>query len=528
MAMLEVFSLTLAFVLGLAVKQIGLPPLVGFLAAGFGLNWVGQRYGLLPAFTGDVLDHVAHLGVLLLLFTVGLKLKWKQLVRPEVLGGSVLHFAITVGVFAPGLHFFMGLSWQLAIMIGIALAFSSTVLAAKMLEAKRELTAFHGRVAIGILIIQDLIALAVLSLGGGHQPSPWALLVFAVPLLRPILYWLINATGHDELLVLMGMMLSLVLGGIGFEVVGLSPELGALVMGMLLANHPRAGELSESLWGLKELFLVGFFLQIGMSGLPSLNDWIFALIMVLILPLKGVLFYIILTRFKLRARNAFLGALTLSAYSEFGLIVAAGLPVLSEWLVPLALTVALSFALAAPLNRFSHPLFERLERILCRYQRDEIHPDEIPPDLSHTRVMIFGMGRTGTAAYNAIQPRVPEITGIDADPYRVQEHKNAGRSVVLADAEDSDFWSNVQLNLLEVAVLAIDDLESKLIAARKLRERGFTGAIIAHALYEENVALIQEAGADETYLTMQEAGASMAGHALDALHLDNDEAATTG
>lgn len=522
--MFEVFCITFAFVLGLAVKQLGLPPLVGFLAAGFGLNWFGQQFGLLPTFTGEVLDHVAHLGVLLLLFTVGLKLKWRQLVRPEVLGGSTLHFLITVAVFAPGLRLFLNIDWNLALAIGIALAFSSTVLAAKMLEAKRELTAFHGRVAIGILIIQDLIALFVLSLGGGHEPSPWALLVFAVPLLRPLLHWLINVTGHDELLVLMGMMLALVLGGMGFEIVGLSPELGALVMGMLLAKHTQSGELSESLWGLKELFLVGFFLQIGMSGLPDHRDWLFALVMALVLPLKGVLFYIILTRFRLRARNAFLASLSLSAYSEFGLIVAAGVPVLSDWLVPLALTVAVSFALAAPLNHLAHPLFERLERFLGRFQRDDAHPDEMPPDLSHARVMVFGMGRTGTAAFKAIAEKASEIIGIDSDPYRVDEHRKAGRDVVLADAEDSDFWSSVRLDRLEVAVLAIDDLESKLMAARKLRERGFTGSIITHALYEENVEMIREAGADETYLTMHEAGTSMAGHAIDAL----DERATAG
>jgi voltage-gated potassium channel Kch len=127
------------------------------------------------------------------------------------------------------------------------------------------------------------------------------------------------------------------------------------------------------------------------------------------------------------------------------------------------------------------------------------------------------MGRTGTAAFSAIAPKVDAITGIDADPYRVDEHRKAGRDVVLADAEDSDFWSSVRLDRLEVAVLAIDDLESKLIAARKLRERGFSGAVITHALYQENVEMIREAGADETYLTMQEAGISMAGHALDAI-----------
>ncbi|MFW6340896.1 MAG: NAD-binding protein, partial [Wenzhouxiangella sp.] len=178
---------------------------------------------------------------------------------------------------------------------------------------------------------------------------------------------------------------------------------------------------------------------------------------------------------------------------------------------------ALSFGLAAPINHLAHPLFERFERFLCRYQRDDAHPDEIPPDLSKIRVLIFGMGRTGTAAYNAIFPKVDAIAGIEADPYRVDDHRNKGRDVYLADAEDSNFWNSIRLDRLEAAVLAIDDLESKLIAARQLRRRGFTGAIIAHALYEENAALIREAGADETYLTMQEAGVSMAGHALHAL-----------
>ena len=515
--MLEVFCISFAFFCGLAVKQIGLPPLVGFLAAGFGLNWFGQRFGLLPGFTGEVLHYVAHLGVLLLLFTVGLKLKLRQLVQPHVLGGSLLHFAITVAVFTPGVRFFLDLDWNVALLVGIALAFSSTVLAAKILEAKRELTAFHGRTAIGILIIQDLVALLVLSIWGGQTPSIWALLVFALPLLRPVLHWLLDRTGHDELLMLVGMLLALVVGGMGFEMMGLSSEVGALLMGVLLSTHRRSVELSESLWSLKELFLVGFFLQIGMSGLPGRGDWLFALTMVLVLPLKGMLFFVALALFRLRARNAFLGALSLTAYSEFGLIVASGLPIMNDWLVPLALTVALSFTVAAPLNRAAHRLFERLEDFLVRFESKTKHPDEIPPDLGRVRGLVFGMGRTGTAAYLALRPEIDDLVGIDADPYRVAEHEEARRHVVLADAEDTDFWRAVDLGRLEVAVLAMDDLEAKLIAARKLRQRGFAGPIIAHALYEDEAALIRDAGVNETHLTMQEAGKSLAGHALRCL-----------
>ncbi len=519
--MFEVFSIGLAFVFGLAVKQIGLPPLVGFLAAGFGLNWLGQRYGVLPSYTGDVLEHVAHLGVLLLLFTVGLKLKVRQLGQAAVLGGGVIHFVLSVIIFTPGLHLLAGLELQLALLVAVTLAFSSTVLAAKILESKRELTAFHGRIAIGILIVQDLIALLVLSIFGGKNPSLWALLVFALPVLRPVLHWLLDLSGRDEMLVLVGMLLAVVLGGMGFEAAGLSSELGALVMGVLLSNHARAKDVSESLWGLKELFLVGFFLQIGMSGLPSQSDWLFALGMIVVLPLKGLLFFAVLALFHLRARNAFLGAITLTAYSEFGLIVAAGVPMMSEWMVPLALTVALSFAVSAPLNRASHRLNERFEEHLSRFERESAHPDEIPPDLGSARALIMGMGRTGTAAYDKLSESISELVGMDADPYRVAENQQNQRNVILADAEDADLWRSVQIDGLEVVVLAMDDLEAKLIAARKLRERGFTGPIISHALYEEHVEQIKAAGADQTHLTMREAGFSLAGHALLALDADS-------
>lgn len=518
--MFEVLCIGLAFFLGLTVRQIGLPPLVGFLAAGFGLSFLGQRFGLLPDYTGEVLHHVAHFGVLLLLFTVGLKLKLRQLAQPQVLGGALLHFAVTVVVFSSALYFLIQIEREIALLIGIALAFSSTVLAAKMLESKRELAAFHGRVAIGILIIQDILALGVLSIWGGQVPSLWALWIFALPLLRPVLHWLLDVTGRDELLVLMGMLLALVFGGMGFEAVGLSSEVGALLMGVLLSSHRRAKELSESLWSLKELFLVGFFLQIGMSGLPTAQDWIFALALALVLPLKGVLFFFVLAIFRLRARNAFLGALALTAYSEFGLIVAAGVPALEAWLVPLALTVALSFVIAAPINHFAHRLFERFEDTLCRFETRSAHPDEIPPDLGKARVLIFGMGRTGTAALEALSPHIEELVGLDSDPYRVAEHAGSARKVILADAEDTDFWRMVRLDSLAVVVLALDHIEAKVIAARKLRERGFQGSIISHALYSDHVDLIRAAGADCTYLTMHEAGMSMAGHVLHELGLE--------
>jgi predicted Kef-type K+ transport protein len=519
--MFEVIALTFAFTFGLAVRRLGLPPLVGFLAAGFAIHAAGPTLGL-PDKSGEILDHVAHLGVLLLLFAVGLKLRLGQLAQPQVFGGGLIHSTITTVVFSLGLVVFLRLDWSTALLLGVILSFSSTVFSAKVLEAKRDIGAFYGRTSIGILIVQDIIALAVLSLYSGQAPSAWALaLLAALPLARPVLHWLLDASGHDELLVLAGMLLAVVAGGAGFQAVGLGAEIGALVIGLLLSTHPRAKELSDALWGLKELFLVGFFLQIGMSGLPGLGDLTVALVLVLILPLKGALFFALLVAFRLRARTAFLTALNLTAYSEFSLIVAAA--VLPDWLVPLALAVSLSFVFAAPLDRFADRLFERLEPWLQGFQARRVHRDELPTDLGAANVLVLGMGRTGTAAYDQIAPHFRAV-GIDADTYRVQGHTAAGRNVLFADVEDAGFWRGLRISGVEGVILAMDNVEAKESAARALRSKGFHGPIIAHALYEDHVLRLKTAGATHIYQTMNQAGIGLADQAVRAIEVDRQPA----
>lgn len=502
--MLEVIALSFAFVFGILVRQVSLPPLVGFLAAGFALNAFGPSIGL-PSDAGPILEHVAHLGVLLLLFTIGLKLNIKSLIEPAVFGGAFAHLLITCAVFTAGFFIFLDLPFETALMLSIALSFSSTVLAAKVLESKRELRAFHGRLAIGILIIQDLVALAVLSISSGQSPSLWALWILALPLLRPVFYWLMEVAQHDELLVLMGVVLAVAVGGMGFEVVGLSSEVGALVMGLMLSKHSRAQELSSVLWGLKEILLISFFLQIGMSGLPDKDALIFAIVMAFILPLKGILFFALFIAFRVRARNAFLGGLSLTAYSEFGLIVASS--ALPEWLVPLAITVALSFVIAAPLNRIAHPLFDRWESRLTRFETDTRHPDEQPVDLGSAQIVVLGMGRTGSAAYDFFHERQMPVIGIDSDPNKVGHQK---RNVVYADVEDSGFWHNLDISRLRAVTLATPNRESRLMAATQLRKAGYTGKIIAGMNFADEEEALKAAGVDQTYLLMAGAGIGIA------------------
>jgi len=132
-------------------------------------------------------------------------------------------------------------------------------------------------------------------------------------------------------------------------------------------------------------------------------------------------------------------------------------------------------------------------------------------------VLIFGMGRTGSAAYRHMEEQGFKPLGLDADTYKAKAHHDAGRNVMFADAEDSNFWRSCNLGQIKAAILAMDDIEAKLIAARSLRQRGFKGPVVAHALHESHQEQIHEAGADYAYLTMNQAGISLAEQTAEAM-----------
>jgi hypothetical protein len=230
--------------------------------------------------------------------------------------------------------------------------------------------------------------------------------------------------------------------------------------------------------------------------------------MALLLPLKGVLFFGLFIALRLRARSAFLSAASLTNYSEFGLIVAS--VVLPQWLMPLAITVVFSFIVSAQINRIAHPLYERLAPRLIRCERNIRHPDEQPVSLGDARILVMGMGRTGRAAYDYLANKGFRLISLDSDPVMVEKSAQEGRNVLFADAEDQMFWQSLEMNEVEAVILAMNDAEAKIISTRKLRESGFNGLIVSHAMYEDIAQRIQEAGADRTYLTMSEAGAGLA------------------
>ena len=514
----DVSVLALAFALGFAAQWLRLPPLVGYLAAGFMLATQGVA-------TGPLIEELSDLGITLLLFTVGLKIHLSTLSRPQVwLVGSV-HMITTVAVAAvgilllamTGLGVFDGLHTPGVALLAFALSFSSTVFAVKALEARGEMNALHGQVAIGILIIQDIAAVVFLAVSSGKLPSALALLLLILIPLRRVLTALLDRVGYGELMVLYGFLLAL--GGAEvFELVQLKGDLGALVLGVLIANHPKADELAKRMLGFKDLFLVAFFVSIGLGGGLNAETALIGAALTPFVLLKATGFFMLLTRFRLRARTALLAATNLANYSEFGLIVAAigaslGL-IGAQWLAVIAVSLSLSFVLAALLNTRTHALYVRFGHALRRYQHVERLPDDRLLDIGDARIVIVGMGGVGTAAYDEVRRTAGDaVVGIDIDPVTARNHVDAGRRGMRGDPSDADFWDRVQAtHRLEQVLLALPKLRTTLSVLRRLEEAEFRGLKAALAKLPDEAEALRAHGASTVYNMYTEAGTAFAAH----------------
>ncbi len=513
----ETVLLISVFAMGLLAFKIGLPPMVGFLVMGFILKANGME-------SSQELREIADLGVTIMLFTIGLKLNLQSLLRIQIWGVASAHMLITIVVYSllffvlsyMGLASFSGLSIWTILLLSFALSFSSTVFAVKVLEGKNEMGALYAQIAIGILIVQDIFAVIFLTASTGKIPSIWALGLFALPLVRPLLYKIMDQVKHGELLILYSLLLA-VGGATLFELVGMKADLGALIFGILLANHAKSAEVSKTLYVFKDLFLVGFFVNIGLSGTPTMENLIIASILSVLMFSKVFLFFWLSIKTKLRARTSFLTAISLANYSEFGLIVGAiGVSngwMSSEWLITIAIALAMTFVIASPLNALAHNLYADYSLRLRKWQTQERLFDERQIDVSGSKVLIFGMGRIGTGVYEDLIIHCPEkVTGIDFDAIAYKQHKIENRKVIYADVMDKDFWGKINLTEINLIFLNLPDIDKNLFTLEQLDKKGFKGNIAAIAMYDDEIDVLKKAGASEVYNFYSEAGIGFAEH----------------
>ena len=505
-----------ALLAGIAAVRFGLPPMVGYLLCGFVLNLSG-------VYDYDRLTMIGDLGVTLLLFTIGLKLDVRSLFRPVIWAGTTLHTTIVIGVLGTllywlslaGVQAFATIDLGKAMLIGFALSFSSTVFAVKTLEDKGEYQSRYGQVAIGVLIMQDIFAVVFLAMSTGKVPSVWAAALLVLIPARFLLMHLLSTARHSgELQTIYG--IALAFGGYAlFDAVDVKGDLGALIVGALLASHPLAGEVSKRLLGFKDLLLVGFFLSIGMSGDLTMSSVLAAVLLAVLVLFKFALFFFLFTRFKMRSRTAFLSSLTLGNYSEFGLIVGAvavtNAWLSDDWLVTIALALTISIIAAAPINARAISLYDRFRSFGSKFETKEVLPEDQPINLGDAKVAVIGLGQLGTGVYDQLENEYGEfLIGVDINPKIIAAHKAAGRNVVQADVTDDEMWERAIDASIEVGILALKHHQEKLGILKRVRYRNKHAKIFAVANYEEEVTELLDAGAEAVWNMYSETGSALA------------------
>ena len=493
-----------AYVAGLGAKLLKLPPLIGYLVAGFALHLFGFKLS-------DDIQLIADLGITLMLFTIGIKINLRELLSVPVWGSALGHMAAWsalclgfTGLVALAGVTLLDMRFEQVAVIVFALSFSSTVCAIKVLEDASELKSRQSTIAIGVLIIQDLVAVVFLVLATGAMPSIWALSLLALPFLRPAIDRFLTASGHGELLPLAGVALPLGAYAL-FDLLNIKGDLGALVVGMLIANTSKASELYKSLISFKDIFLIAFFLSIGLSALPTLEMFLLSASLLLLLPIKFVLFFSVFCLLCFRVRTAFLASLLLSNFSEFGLIVAAlsvreGM-IGEQWLVVLAIAAALSFVITSVLYKKAHSIYCVVMPKLQRFQRErasKLHQVQVA---NKPEVIIIGMGRVGAGAYKALVEQGEQaVWGVEVDASRVTQHEAEGmHNVIVGDGDDLEFWEAQDLSKVRLIMLAVPAVEEMLNVLDQLKRVGYSSQISAVAQYEDDRCTLRDNGVDVVF-----------------------------
>jgi len=490
--------LLLAFLSGLLFRYLGFPPLLGYLITGFAAHSLGIS-------SAEDIEPFADLGITLLLFTIGLKLDLKKLAAPQVWGVAGIQMVISILLFAPAIMLLVAWIPQLGLQdtkaawtLAFALSFSSTVFAVKIFDTRGENASLHATIAIGILIVQDLIAVVYLVLMSGKIPSIYSVAVLLLPLTRPFLLSVLKRVGHGELLLLFG--IGAALGAYElFELVGLKGGLGALVFGVLMGNTAKSDELYKALVQLKDLFLIGFFLLIGFYGFPSADMWLMAILLCVLLLLRPIIYVILFMAFKLRARTAFLSGFSLFNYSEFGLIVAAisleagALP--TEWLTTIAVAMAISFFISTPINTRIHSLYAHSFIWTVKHERTEKLPVEQFPDLGDSSIAVMGMGRVGLGAYQYLDELHPgKVVGVEESESKANILAEEGYRCVHGDATDQAFWLHTKLNQCGRIFICLTNHRENLYVVDLARENGFKGDIAVVSRFPDQARELEELG----------------------------------
>lgn len=534
-AALLVVAAAVGFV-GLLLRQ---PLVVSFIAVGV----VAGPSVLDIAQSDEHIDLLAELGIAVLLFLVGLKLDLK-LVR--TLGPVALMTGLGQVAFTTIFGFLIGLSLGLepitSLYVAVALTFSSTIIIVKLLSDKREIDSLHGRIALGFLIVQDLVvvlAMVVLSAIGvgttGNTGLTDVLVVFGYGaamltgvglFIRFLANPLVERLSRSpELLISFAIGWAALLAALG-HYLGFGKELGGLLAGISLASTPFREAIASRLTSLRDFLLLFFFISLGASlDLSVLGASVAAAAVLSLFVLVGnpLIVLAIMGTMGYRKRTGFLAGLTVAQISEFSLIFMAmgvSLGHVAEGALGLVTLVGLiTIAASTYMITYSHELYDKVGPLLGVFERRSSGKaeDTAPTGNNPHDVIIFGLGRYGLAIAHELRSAGQRVLGVDFNPSAVRFARAQGFDVVFGDATDPEFLAHVPLRGATWAVSAVpehdtgvthDDPRRSLI--RSLSDLKFKGRIAIAAHDDDTAQLLSAAGADLVLLPFRDAAAQAA------------------
>jgi len=534
-ALLPVLVLLAGGVLAVvACRSLGLPPIIGYLAAGVILG---------PHALGMVSDtaevrRLAEFGVVFLMFSIGLEFSLPKLraMGRSVFGLGLAQVAASIAL-CVGAALAVGGTWQAGIALGGVLAMSSTAIVSKLLAERLELDTPHGRDAIGVLLFQDLAVVPLLilvpALGGPVEAIgrdiaaalvKAAVVLAVVILLGPRImrawFGMIARRRSTELFVLNVLLITLLLSFLT-GLAGLSMALGAFLAGMLISETEFRYQVEEDIKPFRDVLLGLFFVSVGMMldvGEVLAHAWLVLVILVLLLAVKGAVIGLLARAFGAEAGTALRTAIALAQGSEFGFVLLAqarGAELVPEPVVQSLLAAMILSMLVSPF------LVAASDRIALRFAASEwmsrsleLHRLAVRTLESERHVIILGYGRNGQRLARLLEAEGVRYVALDLDPERVREAALAGDTVVYADCSRRESLVAAGLSRAAAVVVTFADVAAAARVLAHVHALNATVPVIVRARDEGDIASLTAAGASEVVPEAFESGLMLASHTL--------------
>ncbi len=510
--------IVIAAAAGFVAHLLNQPTMLGFIVAGLGIG----AWGALELSRLESIGSLASIGVALLLFIVGLEMDFRYLkhvgIPSLVVGLGQVIFTFAAGFF---ILTFLGFSNLASLYIAAALTFSSTIIGVKLLSEKRELSSLHGRIAVGVLLVQDAVAvLALIFLSGLGAEISYAgfvktallgsgfigLTVLASKLLPKILDLIGSST---EMLYLFS--LAWVLGVatlVASPLVGLSIEIGGLLAGLALAGSSEHYQIASRLRPLRDFFLILFFVGLGASLMGSADFslsmpavWLSLFVLVgnplIVMVIMGLLGY--------ASRTSLMTGLVLAQISEFSLILVAlgyKLGHLTQNEVALVTLIGIiTIFLSAYLFNYGEKIYRGLKPLLKIFElrKSIVESEEIPLELTE-HVVLVGAHRMGSGIIRALTRGGLKFAVVDLNPFLVKSWKGKNVPAIYGDITDSDIQELVGLNQARLVISTAPDMKDNLTILSLLKERNPKGRVILTGDSEYEAKTLYAAGADYVIL----------------------------